>query len=67
MLELKNATAETIEEMIKYKYKLKEEDMKLYKEEIKKIKEVSPAKVQNLCFKYKKEEIKEVLAELQKV
>jgi hypothetical protein len=66
MLELKNATVETIEEMIKYKYKLREEEMEKYKEEIKKIKDVSPAKVQNVCFKYNKKEIKEVLEELQK-
>jgi chaperone BCS1 len=67
MLELKNATAETIEEMIKYKYKLTDEEMLKYKDKINKISKisVSPAKVQNLCFTHKN--IEDILEELLKV
>ena len=67
MLELKNATAETIEEMIKYKYKLTNEEMLKYKDKINKISKtsVSPAKVQNLCFTHKN--IEDILEELLKV
>ena len=42
--------------MIKYKYKLTDEEMLKYKDKINKISKtnVSPAKVQNLCFTHKK-------------
>jgi hypothetical protein len=52
--------------MIKSKYKLSEEEISKYKEEISKLlsKEISPALVQNKCFKYGKEEIEELLHDL---
>jgi chaperone BCS1 len=66
ILELKNATTETIKEMIKHKFKLSEEEMLKYEEYFSKIKDrsVTPAKVQNECFKYSKAE--EVLRALSK-
>ena len=64
ILELKNATIETIKEMIKHKFKLSEEEILKYEDYFSSIKykEVSPAKVQNECFKYS--EAEEVLIAL---
>jgi hypothetical protein len=64
ILELKNATIETIKEMIKHKFKLTEEEMLKYEEYLSKIKDINitPAKVQNECFKYS--EAEEVLSAL---
>jgi hypothetical protein len=66
ILELKNATVDTIKEMIQTKYKLTAEEMSKYTESISKLlsKEISPALVQNKCFKYAKEEIEEMLKEM---
>jgi ATP-dependent 26S proteasome regulatory subunit len=65
ILELKNATVDTIKEMIQTKYKLSSNEMLKYTESISKLeKEISPALVQNKCFRYAKEEIEEMLKEL---
>lgn len=54
ILELKNATVDTIKEMIQTKYKLSEEEMLKYKSKLEElllnIKCISPALVQNKCF-----------------
>lgn len=61
-LELKNATAATIKEMIAHKFRATEEELSVYKEKINSLElKVSPALVQNMCFKYSKEEINEML------
>jgi hypothetical protein len=64
ILELKNATVETIKEMIAHKYKLSKEELLKYEEYFTQIKDyrISPAKVQNACFRC--EDIEEVLKEL---
>lgn len=66
ILELKNATVYTIKEMIQTKYKLSDEEMLQYNESLEKLesKSLSPALVQNKCFKYGKEEINEIIKEL---
>jgi len=65
ILELKNATVDTIKEMIQTKYKLSDEETMSYEEYYKKIvKSLSPALVQNKIFKYKREEIEKLLEEL---
>jgi hypothetical protein len=53
--------------MIKYKYKLTNEEMLKYKDKINKISKTSvrPEKVQNLCFTHKN--IEDILEELLKV
>jgi len=65
MLELKNATLETIKDMIKAKYKLSDGELAEYDDRLKQIekKQISPALVQNMCYKYEKEEIVEKLIE----
>jgi len=67
MLELKNATVETIKEMIIHKFKLSEEDLIKYEDYFAiiktKEKEKSPALVQNICFRYS-DNIELVLKEL---
>ena len=66
ILELKNATVETIKEMIQTKYKLSDEEMLKYDELLESLrsKEISPALVQNKCFTYTREGIEEMLKEL---
>jgi SpoVK/Ycf46/Vps4 family AAA+-type ATPase len=69
ILELKNATVETIKEMIQTKYKLSEEEMVEYKEYFSVFKDytISPALVQNKCFEYTKNEVVILLNELIKI
>jgi len=54
--------------MIKKKYKLSKEEMLKYEEYFSKMKDytISPALVQNWCFKYRKEEIEEMMKEMMK-
>ena len=62
MLELKNATVETIKEMITHKFKLTQEELLVYEDKINSLESnISPALVQNMCFKYRKDEINEML------
>ena len=64
ILELKNATVKTIKEMVVYKFKLSEEELLKYEDYFTKIKDldVSPALVQNLCFRC--EDVELLLKEL---
>jgi chaperone BCS1 len=51
ILELKNATTETITQMLAQRYKKTPEEMEIYKDRIKTIVDKSPAEVQNKCIK----------------
>jgi hypothetical protein len=66
MLELRNATVETIKEMVAYKFKLSKEELCGYNKYYDGIvnNSLSPAIVQNLCFKYKKENLDKLHEEL---
>jgi hypothetical protein len=52
ILELKEATKETIIEMLSQRYKKTREEMQQYEERISKIGKISPAEVQSKCIQY---------------
>ena len=67
-LELKNASVKTIKDMVKTKFELTDEEM--LDPEINKVFDnmqdyiISPANVQNICFKYSNIELKQCLDEI---
>jgi hypothetical protein len=66
ILEFKKASAKTIREMVEYRFRSYNIDFSIYNDTFSNMKDyvLSPAEVQNICFKYSYENVGECLTEI---
>jgi len=66
ILEFKKASAKTVREMVEYRFRSYNIDFSIYDDLFSKLKDnaLSPAEVQNICFKYSYENVGECLTEI---